>query len=346
MSSSVLVSNATLPNQSRPNFALYYPGYQWHSLNWIKNMLLFFDGIALLVPKHPSGTETLDIDTASYLKEKDLLKILEPETIVNKAATENLAKCVTELIRSGALDLLLNNRESRFAELSYSRLGGYADREVTDSIVELLKEKGLAHTPKRSGAVPLHEDVRSILLVLLSQIVASQGAELGLDLSPSTDIPDYVGALRELLSVPGYPSSGNVVSLDLESVGVDLENVPFDDIIAYREEHFDQYRSYARSVRKYVHELSHMTEEQRQAISEDRIQEIKDMALDLKKTARQAWNQRIAFALGIAGAAWTMHTGDIIGAFITAAATTFGYATQQNADIGAYTYIFKLQDLS
>jgi len=32
--------------------AFYYPNPMWHSGDWIKNLILFFDGIALLVPTY------------------------------------------------------------------------------------------------------------------------------------------------------------------------------------------------------------------------------------------------------------------------------------------------------
>lgn len=32
-----------------PEVAFYYPGHLWHSGEWIKNLLLFFDGVGLLV---------------------------------------------------------------------------------------------------------------------------------------------------------------------------------------------------------------------------------------------------------------------------------------------------------
>ena len=36
----------------RPPVAFYYPGHLWDSSDWVKTLLLFFDGIGLLVPKH------------------------------------------------------------------------------------------------------------------------------------------------------------------------------------------------------------------------------------------------------------------------------------------------------
>lgn len=38
------------PNERE--LAFYYPGPVWNSGDWIKNLILFFDGIALLVPDY------------------------------------------------------------------------------------------------------------------------------------------------------------------------------------------------------------------------------------------------------------------------------------------------------
>ena len=51
---------------------------------------------------------------------------------------------MTNIIVSGALDSLAKEG-TQFAELSYSRLGGYGDRGLADMIHGELKERGLAH---------------------------------------------------------------------------------------------------------------------------------------------------------------------------------------------------------
>ena len=35
----------------RRELGFYYPGQYWHDADWIKNLVLFFDGIAMLIPK-------------------------------------------------------------------------------------------------------------------------------------------------------------------------------------------------------------------------------------------------------------------------------------------------------
>ena len=36
----------------RPEIGFYYPGQYWHDADWIKNLVLFFDGVAMLIPKY------------------------------------------------------------------------------------------------------------------------------------------------------------------------------------------------------------------------------------------------------------------------------------------------------
>jgi len=41
-------SEATTP----PEIAFYYPNPMWYSGDWVKSLILFFDGIGLLVPSY------------------------------------------------------------------------------------------------------------------------------------------------------------------------------------------------------------------------------------------------------------------------------------------------------
>jgi len=52
-------------NPGIQEIAFYYPGAYWASASWIKNLLLFFDGIGLLVP--------------TYMK--DRIEKIEPEMV-------------------------------------------------------------------------------------------------------------------------------------------------------------------------------------------------------------------------------------------------------------------------
>lgn len=99
------------------------------------------------------------------------------------------------------------------------------------------------------------------------------------------------------------PSSGHVVATDLETVGVDLGSVPIDEVLAFRPENLKQHRAYARAVRKFVSELTQMPEKERGKALKDRLEEIRDIATDLKTLSRKSWKRPASFALSIAGAA-------------------------------------------
>ena len=72
--------------------------------DWIKNLVLFFDGIALLVPDYmKERPEEIDRSIVVGLQEQGLLEIIEPERAVDKSATETLAMTMTDIITSGVL---------------------------------------------------------------------------------------------------------------------------------------------------------------------------------------------------------------------------------------------------
>ena len=329
---------------SLPQIAFYYPGPLWYSSDWTKSLLLFFDGVALLVPAYmKERPEQLDPIMASPLRERGLLHILEPETLVDKPATEQLATALTDIITSGALDHLAKEGTA-FHELSYSRLGSVGDLGLARMILDELKGRGLARDSEDGVSIPMHPAVRYLILVLLAQILRPKGTGLGLDLSPATDRPQLIQALTELLSLPTIPSAGHVVSLDLVTVGVDLSAVPIDEVLGFRADHLAAHRQYARAVRRFVRELSLLAPTERDGALDDREAELTELAAQLRKTARRFWRRPASFALSITGAAWRLATGDPVGAALGVGAAIMGGIKGETAETGAYTYIFSARD--
>ncbi len=243
--------------------AFYYPGPVWHSGEWIKNLLLFFDGIALLVPDYlRDKPRRVDPVVAEPLIDAGLLHVLEPETILDKDATRRLADAFVPILESGALDQLSRDG-SKFHELSYSRLGGFGDQALANDMLERLRAKGLARATEDGVSIPMYPTVRVLVLVLLSQILRPYGPKFGLDLWPTTDRPKIVDGLVELLSLPTLPSKGAVVAFDLETVGVDLSRVPMDEVLGFRSEYGKEYVTYARTLRTLLRDLSLLAEPER-----------------------------------------------------------------------------------
>jgi hypothetical protein len=158
--------------EQKLDLAYYYPQPYWPTgeVDTLKNLLLFFDGIAILLPRYMSGRETAaDPILAVPLQEKGLLRILEPETFVDQEMTEALIAAVTELVTEGAFDNLARP-EYGYAELSRSRMGWNADIELSEMITEELIARDLARPSEDGVSVPLHPVVRTTFLVLLSQL--------------------------------------------------------------------------------------------------------------------------------------------------------------------------------
>ena len=135
-----------------PELAYYYPEPYWgiREIDPIKNLLLFFDGIAILLPRYAQGRETVaDPVLAGPLRERGLLRILEPETFVDQQVTEPLITAVTELVTGGAFDGL-ERPQYGYQELSRSRMGWDADVELSEMITEELISRDLAR-PTEDG---------------------------------------------------------------------------------------------------------------------------------------------------------------------------------------------------
>src|SRR5687768_6903612 len=115
--------------------AYYYPDPMWRSGDWIKNLVLFFDGVAILLPRYlREKPGRIDPAITAGLEEHGLLEIVEPEVAVDKAATEELGRALDGVIASGALDKLRDDDQSAFAALSMSRLGFYGDESIAKEI--------------------------------------------------------------------------------------------------------------------------------------------------------------------------------------------------------------------
>jgi hypothetical protein len=237
------------------DWAFYYPGPTWVDSDVIKNMILFFDGLPMLVPDYLHDKPLIsDPAVAAGLLQHGLLKQIHPEQFVDKEAAEQLATQMTDIITSGVLDSLETSIE--FHELSMSRLGYYGDAGLAQMIFEELANRGLARETPDGKSIPMHPTVRILVLTLLAQILGPRGAgALNVGLSPWTDRPELIRALFNILNLPGVVTAGHVVQADLTEVGVDLSAVPIEDVLEFRAQNQRSYRVYMRELRRFVREM-------------------------------------------------------------------------------------------
>jgi hypothetical protein len=331
-------------NNTLPEVAYYYPEPYWamREGDWVKSLLLFFDQVAILLPNYMRGREiAADPVLAGPLTDAGILQVLEPESFVDKEMTEALSEGVIQLIADGAFDNL--DRSLYYRALSRSRMGWKADVELSKWVIEELQRKDLAHEPQDGVSVPFHPVVRTTILVLLSQLARSAGRRRALDLQPVTSSREAVDGLRSTLSLSSMPSAGHIVTLDLQTVGLDLTTVPLDEILDFRRQHGEEYRSYARDVRKLIATLSPLPTEERDRLLADRQAELRETAHRLVRRARRRLGRPLAsIALGGLGAAWLAAQDNV---FLAAMALGTGIvgASFPESNAGAYSYLFAVK---
>lgn len=311
--------------------------------DWIKSLLLFFDGVAVLVPDYMRDRPLLtDPSLAQPLADQGLLHRLSPEALVDQSTVEALTELLDHLLDAGAFDRL--DRTAAFVELSHSRLGGAADAGLTEIVLEQLRDRGLARWTQDGVSVPLHPAVRALVLVVLPQLLRTPAEAAGYALQPASAQPRTVRALLDTLNLGALPTAGHVVAVDLEQVTLDLAPVPLDEVLDFRRQHGAEHRAYARDLRQFVRDLAGLDQHARDQTFIDRREALADTADQLRRLARTSWRRPLAtFGLGIAGSAVALAHGNPIGAGLTAAGALLGL--RRRADpASAYTYLFRAQD--
>ena len=333
----------------KPDFAFYYPGQYWRNVDWAKNLVCFFDGLAMLIPKHMPDYFRSDDPIVSSLKDENLFRVIRPEKVVDKQATQKLEEAFNQIIDSGKLDHLINSghqnfRQFDFSSLAESRLGYYGDRDLADSIFQSLKSRGLAYDSEDGITIPMHRMARSLILVLLAHILKPKGEDMGITLSPATDQRRLIDALGEILkSESSPPASGDIVSFDIEAVGVDFGPVPMDEILGFRQQHYHQHRDYILSVRKFARELSLMPPDEREASFEQRQKELQALSHDLRRIYRGSWKTQFSFGIGLVGAAWAASQGDPIAGALAALAAVPALIPDKPKEVGVYSYLISAE---
>ena len=136
-----------------PEWAFYYPNPVWSQSYWLKNLLLFFDGVVMLAPEFARERPfEADSEIAQRLQDAGLLKVVELKSFVDSKGVRVVADALTELIAGGSLDQLAA-RPTEFHALSYSQLGYMTDGGLAEIIYEGLHARGVgAQGPQGTGS--------------------------------------------------------------------------------------------------------------------------------------------------------------------------------------------------
>lgn len=326
--------------------AYYNPAPYWaiRESGWIKSLLLFFDDVAILLPRYMYGRHTdADPYVAGPLEERGLLRVLEPSDWVDQDLATQLAEVIVELLTNGTFDELA--KEEHFRELSQSRIGYGADIALADFLVDELEARGLARPSEDGVSIPLHPHVRTTILVVLAQLSRVAGKKRGMTIHPVTNSTEAVHDLIGTLSQKSMPSRHQVIQLDLEPVSFDLSAIPLDDVLQFRLEHQDAHRAYMRDLRSFMEELAVVDDSnERERALLQRRRELADAAHDIQRSCRRALGKDLsAWSLGIAGGVMAVASGDPVGLVLSAAGLIVGMVPNEQRQVSAYSYLFAVE---
>lgn len=343
------------PSSQLSELAYYYPEPFWlaQESSWVKSLLLFFDGVAILLPDYMEGRELIaDPALAEPLADKGLLKVLHPEWFVDQQLADRLAESMVDLIVGGAFDRPHGQGDGPFAEISMSRMGfaalstsrmGSVDAGVFQMVLDELMARGLAHESEDGFSIPLRPDVRLAYLLLLAQEAREAGRRQGYDLNPTTSGRRTGQAVRDLLSCLPVPSREDVIGFDMMTASVDLDPVPLDEVLDFRRQHAAEHRDYMLNLRTFAAEISTADPPDRKRMFDQRQAQLSDQAAGLLHRAAAAFKNpgnAAGFAITLTGAAWALATGDPVGAGLAALGASAPLLPGRDTG-SAYSYIFR-----
>jgi hypothetical protein len=325
-----------LPKQE---FAHYYGDWIWKQelTDWVKSLLLFFDGIAIGIPES-RAEQRIDSDPilAQPLAELGLLRNYWPEVSVK--------------LEESPIDPDLSEYMARVNKM-YERSphGGIPSNSNFDSL-------DVAVSPELRGALEdfarrltfamqnfggdIHSRANTLAVAGVSMSLVQYVTDVAIQ--PVIDDENAAGYVAAILGTHNQGRAHIVVD-DIRHVGIDLRAVPLDEVLDFRRQHGPEYRAYSKDVRQFALHLSQLSVAERASALAERRAELDDRAEELRRVGRDAFKHQVAsFGFGLAGASWILAHGDPWGALFAAGATAAGLTAPTSGSIGAaYSYIFQ-----
>lgn len=354
------------------DYAYYFPQWIWpqRHLGAMKVALLFFDGLVLTLPRDVAA-QAVDTDPvlAQPLAELGLLKNLEPVEWMDLQTAEAFSALVLDLITSRRFGAVTREADqwrdldgpeaipTDDAPPQFIAGGEPWARQlpVGRRVLREMHKRGLVSKQIHNTIDNIDPSLRALILVVLAHAFRVRTADAPLRVHPVGAGADAEARFTELLRHvsprrandwrPLRPLAllGPVAESDYSVLGADLSTVPLDEILAFRREHGEHYRAYARGLRSFLRETAILPEQERAQALADRREAIRQEAADLRRRSRGAFGRSTAFAaITVIASSWTaVHDGDAVGAALTVLAAAAGLPLSATPATTSYTYVIQ-----
>jgi hypothetical protein len=305
------------PTDHPRQVALYHP---WPHLSrrrvsgWLKTMLLFFDGVALLAP--PEAIDTLepeDRTTARSLLEAGLFFPVDPCKLMDRDAADRIMTFLLQASSSLQGRIQYGFTGPLRSRVKLRLLDAFEINETREEVLEYSKAiwhelfvRGLALDAKASYPSLLDPSIWNTVEGLLAYTLQPVGIDLGLDFHLTTNDPRFLNSAMRILGGTLNTSSAHMIESNLEGVAPDLSAAPLDEVLEFREYHGERYRRYMEHLRLSAIDFPSENKLEQKAGIADRNAELIEEAADLRRIIRQRWRYPVpTIGVGIVGAEWT-----------------------------------------
>lgn len=299
----------------RPHLAYYTDGIAWCSSEWAKSMLLFFDGIAILVPSQEDAAfRQSDEAVIVGMMNAGCLRVLRPHELVDEATATSVVGAVTAAVEQqdwrgsetvGILDLLY-----------LDKMGYRVSRRPFELMARRLRDRKLVSDWEHGASMIVD---RRVCLLTLSVIAAEsrrRGEALGLRLTPATDGLKWGHRQAQYASHPSMDACARIMHADVDQLRIDVGAVPIDELVDFRRSNADRLDRYRLSIARFANGLVGLEPEDQQLAVAHRSQELADARRDVERAGRDFWLTTGRLSFGVGGITWTCLTGDPTGAIL------------------------------
>lgn len=204
-------------------------------------------------------------------------------------------------------------------------------------LFKFLAQDGLLLPDESTDEWVITPGIASVANSILAQAVRATAREQGRLIEPVATRRDEARVFTAILhDAIENVSASDVVMSDLSAVTLDLSGVGLDDILDFRARHRNALRAYVLGL----HALLASAPESGDLA--DRRAALVDEANRLRELQRRRWPRLdVTVSLGIIGAAWTLGSGDLLGALIGGPAAGSQLLPDRPTPVSAYTYILR-----
>lgn len=310
-----------------PEYALYYPG-SLAPISWMKNMLLFTDGIALLTSDNIRNPQD-HFARAMYgnnpiewrdLVDNDAVLIHSANIYIDDKMARQISERLTETFIHGLISPRLFSRSTNQFGINPLKLGITNPRQLSSVVYNQLIQLGhlsiqrdsyveeqWSHGYQDHNRLFASRELLTITSSIYAQIVSQNAALRQEKFRPSTD-DSYAHEMFERIAKT--KSRMKLISADMKAISINVKDIPVGEIISFRKEFGNELRLYLREIEMTAISINNMQPTDQDialAIRREELEEAYQVYLNEKLLSRE-WGTRVLnrgmARLAVAASAW------------------------------------------